>query len=375
MTGVDPAPLASRAGTPDPTLPFFAYGIFAPGQIAFFQIKTYVHDVTDASVTGILLIRDGVPVLDTTAQGEVANGHLITFNDDADAECAYQAIQDMEPRTQYRWRTHEEMNFLAGFRPKRGSRPIPTDADGNPDWSSWRDPAFLDALEVVEENLAKEFVWNDLRHFYRLQGAYMALWSSIERYVSLRYGLGRNEQVRQRVMLLAEEPRFEASLRATEPSATGKLRKLFRSDDPEDNETFDPVGPPGQAIDYLYQMRSNVTHRGKAVHRRPRTNVAGPRSRRANRETEPNGRLHEEHCWRIRWRILGHKTGADCGSGCPKQRGNKMSRQQLPPQIRKLVVARVICTMPIASCGGGRSTRRQVLLLGQLLLQLAREVA
>ena len=249
-------------GTPDPRLPFFAYGIFSPGQIAFFQIKSYVHQVTDANATGILRIRDGVPVLDETARGEVANGYRIEFND-ADAELAYQAIQCMEPSTQYRWRKDGEMNVLVGYRPKRGSRPMATDADGNPDWSSWRDPAFRDALTVVDENLAEQFVWHDLRPFYRLQGAYMVLWSSIERYVSLRYGFGRNEQVFQRVKRLAGEAQFEASLRATDPSATAKLRQLFRSDDPGQAVTFEPSGPPEKAITYLYQVRSNVTHRGK----------------------------------------------------------------------------------------------------------------
>ncbi|WP_131813883.1 hypothetical protein [Mycolicibacter kumamotonensis] len=241
---------------PDPRLPFFAYGIFSPGQIAFFQIKSYVHQVTDAHVAGMLRIRDGVPVLDATARSEVVNGYRIEF-DDAFAEPAYQAIQRMEPSTQYRWDNDGEMNVLVGRKPKRGSRPMA------PGWSSWRDPAFLVASKIVEENLAEQFVWDDLRPFYRLQGAYMVLWSSIERYISLRYGLGRNEQVFQRVKRLAGEAQFEASLRATDPSATAKLRKLYRSDDPTEVVTFEPSGPPEKAITYLYQVRSNVTHRGK----------------------------------------------------------------------------------------------------------------
>jgi len=97
------------AGTPNLRLPFFAYGIFSPGQIAFFQIKSYVRQVTDASATGILRIRDGVPVLDADARGEVADGYRIEFNN-ADAELAYQAIQRMEPSTQYRWGKDGEMN-------------------------------------------------------------------------------------------------------------------------------------------------------------------------------------------------------------------------------------------------------------------------
>jgi hypothetical protein len=265
MTGADPASLTfetSPLGMPDGGMPFFAYGIFSPGQIAFFQIKNYVREIAEASVAGTLLIRDGVPVLDTTARNKVVNGYRIEFND-ADAESAYKAIQRMEPSTQYRWCDDDGMNVLVGRKPSRGSRPAETDIDGNVVWSSWRDPAFKDALDVVDENLAEEFVRNDLRRFYRLQGAYLVLWSSIERYVSLRYGLGRNEQVLQRVRRLAEETQFEASLRATNPAAKAKLRKLFRSDDPADSEKFDPLGRPEKAIDYLYQVRSNVTHRGK----------------------------------------------------------------------------------------------------------------
>jgi hypothetical protein len=146
---------APRDPTPDPRLPFFAYGIFSPAEIAFFQIKSYVRRITDASATGILRIRDGVPVLDARARDEVANGYRIEFND-ADAELAYQAIQDMEPSTQYRWHTDAEMNVLVGYKPERGSRRIEIGAGGNADWSSWRDPAFRDALAVVDENLAEQ---------------------------------------------------------------------------------------------------------------------------------------------------------------------------------------------------------------------------
>jgi hypothetical protein len=33
----------------DITLPFFAYGIFRPGQLGFFQLKDLVNDITDPS--------------------------------------------------------------------------------------------------------------------------------------------------------------------------------------------------------------------------------------------------------------------------------------------------------------------------------------
>jgi hypothetical protein len=247
---------------PDLTLPFFAYGIFSPGQIAFFQIKNYVRQIKGSTTPGFLRIRDGVPLLDSTTDGEVVKGYRIEF-DGATAAVAYQTIQDMEPSTQYRWRNDGEMNVLIGRQPQRGSSLMATDADGNPDWSSWHDPAFNEALEVVSETLAEPCVIGDLHRFFRLQGAYMVLWSSIERYASLRYGLGRNDGVGERVKRLGDEVGFQISLRATDPTVTAKLRRVFRSDDPRTARTFDPDGEPAKAIDYLYQVRSNVTHRGK----------------------------------------------------------------------------------------------------------------
>jgi len=45
--------------------PFFAYGIFRPGQLGFFQLKELVSDIIEASqVAGSLLLRDGLPIID-----------------------------------------------------------------------------------------------------------------------------------------------------------------------------------------------------------------------------------------------------------------------------------------------------------------------
>ena len=44
-------------------LPFFAYGIFKPGQIAHFRIKDLVENTKDAEISGSLKERDGIPLL------------------------------------------------------------------------------------------------------------------------------------------------------------------------------------------------------------------------------------------------------------------------------------------------------------------------
>lgn len=262
----------------DPTLPFFAYGIFQPGEIAFFQIRDAVAAVAPAQVSGNLRIRDGVPILDPDARNGTVAGWRIEFKDVAAAETAYAAIDGMEPKRQYRWTPPDGgMNVLAG-RGRTGSLPMEDTA-----WSSWRDPAFNDALDVVSEVLeGQRNAWPNLKPFYRLQGAYLVLWASIERYASLRYGLGSSAPpptcscktghdqgspgagVMDRVRQIAEEPQVAVSL-GVHSDAMRELeeRKIFRSDNPRQSVKFNPAKPE-QAILYLYQVRCNVTHRGKA---------------------------------------------------------------------------------------------------------------
>lgn len=88
--------------------------------------------------------------------------------------------------------------------------------------------------------------------------AYLLLWSSIERYVSLRYHLG--DDVMAKISQLAGEPAFAESLRGN----VTKTRTIYRTDRPVDMEILDP-GSPGKSLDYYYQVRSNITHRGKSV--------------------------------------------------------------------------------------------------------------
>jgi hypothetical protein len=61
---------------------------------------------------------------------------------------------------------------------------------------------------------------------------------------------------------LAHEKSFASSLlvHVKEP------RQLYRADCPDQKEVLDPKLPE-KALKYYYQLRSNITHRGKAVFR------------------------------------------------------------------------------------------------------------
>jgi hypothetical protein len=238
-------------------LPFFAYGVFRPGQLAFFKLRDLVDAIQDPTrVSGRLLLRDGLPIIDSTITTEKVQGALLTFRPRRAAE-AYDRIVAMEPDNQYRW--HEarvagtSANVLVGRSPKKGSVPC-EDAE----WSGWADPLFNEALDVVEETLNSRDMDENLRSVFKLQMAYLLLWSSIERYVSLRYHLGANAT--DKIKKLAKESAFAENLRRY---STGP-RYIFRTDRPADRETLDPDSP-GKAVDYYYQVRSNIAHRGKGV--------------------------------------------------------------------------------------------------------------
>ena len=98
---------------------------------------------------------------------------------------------------------------------------------------------------------------NNFKHLFRLQMAYTLLWSSIERYTSLRYHLGANAT--QKVYNISNEKSFSNSLKKNvkhyrEVYCTTDLKKVCLN--PDDTLS---------SIKYYYQVRSNVVHRGKSV--------------------------------------------------------------------------------------------------------------
>lgn len=246
----------------DVKLPFFAYGVFKPGQLAFFQIKEFVIKAECARIKGTILLRDGLPILDISQREIAAEGSIIWFSPEH-CEKAYKMISKMEPDNQYRWDkkncNNQQVNVLIGRSPNKG-----TTCDDNPiQWDGWEDPLFTVALEVVEDTLNddknnSEFTLVDLRPLFRLQMAYSLLWSSIERYTSLRYHLG--DDVTEKINNLASEQAFASSLKKN----VEENREIYRADRPGDKEILDPDNPK-KSINYYYQIRSNIAHRGKAA--------------------------------------------------------------------------------------------------------------
>ncbi len=237
--------------------PFFAYGLFKPGQLAFFQLRGLVSKTDPAEVTGELLLRDGLPILDPEGHGCV-KGALVTFFPEQAAK-AYKCISAMEPGNHYYWDKAPiggtSANVLVGRSPDKGS----VDCAGV-EWNGWDDPLFREALDVVAETLKSQDSATDLKALFRLQMAYLLLWSSIERYVSLRYHLGKDAT--EKVNRLANERAFAEGLLEHVKEPPRAYRKIYRADQPKCKRVLNPRSSK-KALNYYYQVRSNIMHRGK----------------------------------------------------------------------------------------------------------------
>lgn len=239
----------------DLSLPFFSYGTLMPNEISYFRIKPFVERFKEGSVRGALFVRDGLLVADERGDSTI-RGYLLKFKSGCEL-AAYQSIDDLEPSAQYRWGLTKvdgaDANILWGCRPRKGS--IELDFD----WSSWDDPLFTTALDVVQELLDKHSAWDwNCENSFYLQMAYLLLWTSIERYASLRYHL--KDKATGKVEKIAEEPTFASKLQ----ELVLEKRHVQRVDFPERKTELDP-NDPKKAIRYYYQIRSNLIHRGKGM--------------------------------------------------------------------------------------------------------------
>lgn len=252
----------NAASMPPPSygdLPFFAYGLFKPGQLGFDSLRPNVLTVDgEEGMDGVLYERDGVPLLVQRPEGSKnrVQGTLITFAPESVGE-VYTSIASIEPECVYKWAT---LTTAKGIKANvlvatslEGAEEVP---GGN--WDGRKDPLFNEALDMVESMSGESpFEMGSVNRLLELQMAYMLLWTAIERYASLRYHLRKKVEAKLRHM--DKEPGFQAAIakyvqeeRAVFSTEAGKPIWLRRND-------------ARAARKYYYQVRCNITHRGKAL--------------------------------------------------------------------------------------------------------------
>ncbi|MCT2281300.1 hypothetical protein M3G91_27215 [Micromonospora chalcea] len=264
--------LMSPLGSPDDrSLPLFAYGSLKPGELAFGLIGPLVSRHVQASASGAIRLRDGLPLFDPSAAELAARGSLLFF-DAGKADEAWQIVADFEPSTQYKWVTTDAMsedgvpikaNVLAGVKLNRG-----VSGDAVLEWSARHDPVLGEGLaevrrlvmEAVPQGVEAQPDSPDFwRLFFRLQASYLLLWSVVERYTALRYGpaLGPGNRVGR----LGEDPEFQAALK----TVGARPGSVVDSRNPTNRVNLGPDGIGGAR--YYYAVRSNLSHRGKGAFR------------------------------------------------------------------------------------------------------------
>lgn len=247
---------------PDIKLPFFAYGIFKPGQLAYSKIKNRVDEesLKNVEVNYGMRLRDGVPILINSKNDfHQTNGFLITFKKGNEKQ-AYETISNTLLRKLYKWDTIEidgkKANVLFGINPDNGSNYI-EDPNERINFDGKNDPLFSKAIELIENNLKSDKNGWKLESFFELQMNYMLLWSAIDRYTSLKYNKKFQKWNRER---FAEEKTFKEGIK----KYTDKRHSpVFSTDDLEIHE-FN-VDDPLSTLYYYYTFRCNVVHRGKTM--------------------------------------------------------------------------------------------------------------
>ena len=221
-----------------------------------------------ARARGTLWLRDGIPLFDPGTDGQVG-GWLLWF-DPARLSEAWKVACSFEPAKQYRWavvQAHSgaegtDADVLAGRRIHAGSA-----GENVQHWPAARDPVFAEGLDEVER-LAEEAAPDGSVHpqldtpelwgsFFRLQAAYLLLWSIIERYTALRFGPGLDPLAR--IKQLGEDTSFINAV----ADAGVKPGAVVDSRDPGRHHQLAADGTG--AAKYFYQVRSNLSHRGKSA--------------------------------------------------------------------------------------------------------------
>ena len=269
--------------------PFFAYGIFKPGQIAFSRIKDYVWKEEPCDVSREMKMRDGVPLIENEESQRITRGYVIYFNKE-DREDAYKIISETHPFQLYEWDTISVdgiiCNVLIGKDMEKGCHPSLDDNDRYVDDYDGRNDPYFEKLihflrcEMKHENRSEiyrcsscdcscgpdvcKFYSEDCRfyseshEFYKLQMQYMLLWSGIDRYCSLKYGAYLDQwELRSK---LADDDVFNDSLQdCWDKKKIRRKRNVYTTLLVERKLNR----KPWYAINFYYTIRCNVVHRGK----------------------------------------------------------------------------------------------------------------
>ncbi len=247
-------------------LPYFAYGLFKPNELAFKHIQGFIEgSAKPLTIQSSLWLRDGLPLLHLDTGPDV-NGFVLTFREEHSVQ-GYESISNFVTSEQYAWsevkfgENGPQVNLLVGVNPQSGS----ADFDKK-EWRAKDDPVFKEGMVTIGNMVvqyaqdsfhSKPLEWERL---FKVQMAYLLLWTAIERYCSFAYGICLDPSPKKD--RLADESAFQDALKRT----VGRMENLYNAEEPGKPITLRGDWPTA-SIRYYYRVRSNLAHRGKAEER------------------------------------------------------------------------------------------------------------
>ncbi len=252
----------------DMSLPYFDYGLFKPGELAFKQIEKFLQIPPEPIAVPdlTLLLRDGIPLLIPRKIDNPVWGVVLRFREETSDE-AYQVISNFVGQIQYNWGTidfgeHWIFNALWGTEPDQGADETPFH-----NWTVRNDPIFREGMAVIgevieDENRGSLYIRSDRwETLFKLQMAYLLLWSAIERYCYFAYGL--NLSPKEKRDSLAAEDIFKDALKTVLKKAEHSTkRRVYNFYDINRLVRLDYY-KARSSIEYYYIVRNNIAHRGK----------------------------------------------------------------------------------------------------------------
>jgi len=197
----------------------------------------------------------------SNTKGDSALGTVLTFMPRHE-QTAYRYICWMEPEYHYEWseplltQHGIRVNCLKGKATGQPTEPV----EGLTEQLQFdldKDPIHDEALEFIKcERKLLSLAFTGFDSLFRLEMLYLLLWSSIERYLSMRYQLkGKTDD---KLRLMASDTFLQGQLR----NARVGERTIHRVDNPVFTRTSN-TNNVYQLLLYYYQIRCNLVHHGK----------------------------------------------------------------------------------------------------------------
>lgn len=255
----------------DTSLPFFAYGFFKKGELAYNLIKDCVDgEPKSDSVKGKLHNKDGIPIFskDSTSS-KVILGNIIRFKTDF----GYCEICSIEPRKLYKWDT---ITTIDGVRANiLVARRNEVDGairyvEGNRlNWQSKNDALFDYGMKYLDKEYFDLIVTglrktkeNDFYDYFDLQMAYVFLWTIVDRYCTLKYKLP-SSKLNKKYEKFSGDCLFSECYEELLKTEI-KLPRVINSSSYYSSENAD-LTEAQNFLNNLYTIRNNAVHRGKTL--------------------------------------------------------------------------------------------------------------